>query len=306
MFSFRNGITVKGFSADGDCRLLSCMSHHTELNTAASNFAQSELKDFLCLQDTIHIGTKLRNCLLVASICLALGSKLISLSHLKLLINNVPKEEHGIVMKDICVDDRQNFGSLEKVMRQRTLDSLSKHVPGCNGTVMFLKICAEVTSSLIEEDLSPEDRIYRIWHGTFFLRAWRKWMKKTSYKLTDNFISRNAYVCIEINATNLLALTRKFREQNIEKYFMPSLFNSQPCEEIFRQFRSMGTINFTKINFTLLELFHLVGRVELQNDIVYIKLADKDITFPRNKINNAQLNKYKLPSDTEMLNVITL
>lgn len=40
---------------------------------------------------------------------------------------------------------------------------------------------------------------------------------------------------------------------------------------------SMGTINYTKINFTLLELIHLVGRVELMNDIMHFKLADSDV-----------------------------
>lgn len=82
------------------------------------------------------------------------------------------------------------------------------------------------------------------------------------------------------------------------------MFNSQPNEETFRVFRSMGIMNYTKINFTLLELFHLVGRVELQNEIVYIKLADQNVVFPRNKINKGQLNQYKQPSDIEIANVI--
>lgn len=66
----------------------------------------------------------------------------------------------------------------------------------------------------------------------------------------------------------------------------------------------MGTMNYTRINFTLLELFHLIGRVELQNNIVYIKLADKNISFPRNKINEAELNKTKLPTDDEISDTI--
>lgn len=74
----------------------------------------------------------------------------------------------------------------------------------------------------------------------------------------------------------------------------------QPNEEIFRQFRSMGTMNYTKINYTLLELFHLVGRFELQNEIVYVELAGKDVVFPRNKINKAKINHHDLPSDTEI------
>lgn len=107
-----------------------------------------------------------------------------------------------------------------------------------------------------------------------------------------------------MNAVNLILLTKRFRDENLEVLYLPTLFNSQPNEEIFRQFRSMGTVHFTRINFTLLELFHLVGRVELQNEIVYFKLADKDVRFPRNKLNQAQLNKHKLPNDKEIEEII--
>lgn len=47
------------------------------------------------IQDTTHIGTKLRNFLLKASVLLPFGNKAISSSHLKLLIEKVPKDIHG-------------------------------------------------------------------------------------------------------------------------------------------------------------------------------------------------------------------
>lgn len=293
-----------GWSADGDSRLLSSMQYYTELNVAATQIIKFKLKTFYCLQDTVHIGTELRNRLLAFSNLLVFGSALISLSHLKLLINNVPKEVHGLVMKDICPDDRQNYNSLEKMMQARVLEALTKYVIGSEGTQIYLKLCTEITSSLIQDDLLPTERIYRLWHATFVLRAWKIWLEENKLELSNHFISQNAYKCIEINASNLISLTQKFRDEKMEELFMPSLLNSQPCEEIFRQFRSMGTMNYTRINFTLLELFHLVGRVELQNNIVYVKLADTNISFPRNKINKARLNQHKLPCDTEILNTI--
>lgn len=82
--------------------------------------------------------------------------------------------------------------------------------------------------------------------------------------------------------------------------FIPYLLSSQPCEESFRQMRSMGTMNYTKINFTLLELFNLVGRIELQNDIMYSKLSNSNVIFPRNKTFNISQCRYKLPSDDEI------
>lgn len=230
-YLFRFGIDVEGFSGDGDARILSTMLRCTELNCHP---AQMKQQKFGNLEDTVHVGTKLRNRLLVASIHLPLGHTVISLSHLQLLINNVSKEIHGLVMKDICPDDRQNYGSLEKMMKTRVINSLQETVIGSEGTVMFLRICEEVTSSLTKVDLSPLERLYKLWHATFILRAWRKWMKETKFKLKENFISLNAYTCIEVNAVNLILITQKFREEGMEQFFMPTLFNSQPCEEIFR------------------------------------------------------------------------
>lgn len=66
----------------------------------------------------------------------------------------------------------------------------------------------------------------------------------------------------------------------------------------------MGTVNFTKINFTLLELMHLVGRVEIMNNIMYLKLADVDVCFPRDPVNKLRKSRYKLPSDEETQNAL--
>lgn len=66
----------------------------------------------------------------------------------------------------------------------------------------------------------------------------------------------------------------------------------------------MGTTNYTKVNFTLLEIMHLIGRVELMNDIMYFKLAEYDICFPRNPISKMELNVSKLPSDKEIETII--
>lgn len=124
--------------------------------------------------------------------------------------------------------------------------------------------------------------------------------------MSENFITSNAYVCIEINALYLVELIKIFRNKKIPELFIPTLFSSQPCEETFRQMRSMSTINYTKINFTLLELIHLIGRVKLQNDIIHSKLANVKVFFPRDRMNKARLNEFPLPSDVEIQNTIQL
>lgn len=235
---------------------------------------------------------------------------MITVSHLKILINEVYKEIHGLTLSDICPEDRQNYGSLRKIMDPNVLQALAKYVPGTEGTIMFLKLCFEITSSFCDESLSPLDWVYRIWHSNFFIRAWRKWMQKMSnrrdsdFTLGENFITRNAYICIELNAHNLISAMRNFRDIGMPELFIPILLSSQPCEELFRQMRSMGTMNFTQINFSLLELFHLISRVELQNHIVYFQLSNVGVSFPRNKVNNLCFGRLNMPSDDEIKTII--
>lgn len=256
------------------------------------------------MQDVVHIGTKLRNRLLKPSIVLLFGKKIASISHLKILLNTVSKDVHGLVYSDICPDDRQNYGSLQKIMQPKVRQALFDHVIGSEGTIEYIRLCHEITSSLYDNDLPPLERIFRIWRATFFLRACRLFLVRSNencekFEVSQNFITQNAYACIELNAKNLIILMKKLRDAEMSEFFLPVLFNSQPCEETFRKMRSMGTTNFTKINFTLLELMHLIKRVEIMNDIMFFKLADFDVKFPRNKVNKSNLSTFNLPSDKE-------
>lgn len=299
-----------GFSADGDSRLLNTMKNFTKfcLRDRETLFLETHEPEFVCFQDTIHVGNKGRNRALKMSIVLPMGNKIVSISHLKILINNVPKEVHGLVVKDVCPDDRQNFKSLQKVMMPRVLNALTEYVDESQATVMYFGIYSEITSSMLDLNISPLERVYKIWFAAYFIRIWRIWIKNMQknqsnikYSLSDNFISPNSYACVEINAHNIIKIIRKLRCLGLPELFHPNYFSSQPCEETFRQLRSMGTMNFTKINFTLLEVFHLIGRVELQNDIIYSKLAEFDsISFPRNKINPANTCKHLMPADDEI------
>lgn len=309
IYIYRHGIKVAGFSADGDQRLLNSMIFNSKLNCNADlNHTFDAIHEIICfLQDIVHIGTKLRNRLLSLIAFLIIGNKIVSISHLKMLINLVSKDEHGLVYSDICPDDRQNFASLLKIMEPKVRAALEKYVVGSEGTIEYIRICHEIVSSLYDDDMDPLDRIFFSCRSTFFLRAWRLHILRTAdnMSLNDNFITSNAYMCIELNTKNLIILTKKFRDEGLKSFFIPTIFNSQPCEETFRRMRSMGTINFTKINFTLLELLHLIGRVELASEIMHFKLADSEVLFPRNPIRKAKLNEFDLPSDSEIDQVVS-
>lgn len=247
-----------------------------------------------------------------------MGNKIVSIAHIQSLLNlkSVSKDEHHLVQSDINPEDRQNFSSLEKIMHDRVLNALSMHVVGCEGTIMYLKLCKFITSSFLENKLTPIERIYNIWYAVFFLRCWKKSIQTSNeLSIEQNFISLNAYTCVEINAHNLIEIVRKMRSDRQEKMFLPSYFSSQPCENTFRMMRSLGTTNFTKINFTLIELFHMVSRVEIMNKIIY---DSDEIKFPRARKTTletaeprAELSAessnfpFSFPSDEQIQNTIT-
>lgn len=268
-----------------------------------------EQTQWIFTQDMIHIGTKIRNRLLKPDIIMPLGDSFISISHLKTLVKNVSKDVHHLVLSDICPSDRQNYASLEKIMSDRVIEALEKNVVDSKGTIMFLRVCKEITSSYLDENMKPVKRIYNIWHALYFFRAWRKFITspQNTYRLAENFITSNAYQCIEINAHSLIYAILKLRNINKAQLFRTSLFSSQPCERTFRQMRSLGTPNFTKVNFTLYELLHMVSRIELMNEIKSSNILANDgssdgvILFPEKE---NQTKAFDLPNNIEILTAI--
>lgn len=254
----------------------------------------------LVSQDSVHLGGKARNRLLKANIKLPMGSHNVSIIHLKTLLRDVQKSVHGLTYADVFPVDRMNYGSFEKIVQDRVINALREHVAGSEATVQYLLMFRDIVGSFLEFDSSPLDRIFNIFRGLFFIRIWRRFIKcARSYTIKDNFITYNTYMCIEINATNLIKVIKTFRNGNAPHLFLPALLDSQTCEREFRLFRSMGTTKFTKINFSILELIHMIGRVEIQNDIAYFKLNIDGVCLPHKRKEKTTL--HALPTDEEIL-----
>lgn len=83
--------------------------------------------------------------------------------------------------------------------------------------------------------------------------------------------------------------------------FHTSLYSSQPCEQTFRHMRSLGTTNFTKINFTIYELLHMISRIELMNSISNSKWDEGNVLFPESKTKSQGTNEVKLPTNNEII-----
>lgn len=232
-----------------------------------------------------------------------MGTSKVSIDHLKSLVKNIQKSVHGLSQNDVNPTDRMNFQSFRKVVDIRVIEAL-QHIPNSEGTIQYLNICDDVTASFLKLDITPSELLLRMWRSVLsLLRIWRKFiLSSKAYTLGDNFITTNAYTCIEINARNLVMLMKKFRDSNTPEQFLPTLFDSQSCEEMFRHFRSMGTAQYTKINFSLYELLHMISRVEAQNDISYFKLQNKGISFPN--VRQGKTTIYPLPSDCEIKDII--
>lgn len=277
-----------GASSDGDTKLLAAMC--AKMCGIGRNL--------IVTQDHIHFANKCRNRMLNQS-NLPMGRFEVSINHLQSLVKNVQKSVHGLSQMDVCPIDRMNYDSFEKVTSDRAIEALQEHVDKSDATVQYLKVCRDATWSYTKIDLTPSQRIENIWHALFFMRIWRNYIiSSPRYTLKDNFLTSNAYICLEINARNLIQLIKKFRDANQPERFLPRIFDSQGCENIFRLFRSMGTTQFTKINFSLLELMHMIRRVETINHIAYVKLDGENVNFPNKRKGKSII--FELPSDEEI------
>lgn len=102
--------------------------------------------------------------------------------------------------------DKMNFEAMNKLTAPCVTDILSK-IQNANATKQILLVARKIIDSFLDKSLIPEIRIYEIWYCTFFNRLWRYWIKvNDGYKLLENFITLNVFLCIEINAHAILML----------------------------------------------------------------------------------------------------
>lgn len=296
------GITVLGFSSDGDTRLLKAMRIVSGLgnlkedvnfdkeNTGWRWYHSNDNVDEGCFfQDFIHILTKLRVRLLNSKVKLTIGNYQASPEHLITIINTVSKDKHLLTMTDVKAEDKMNFLSAEKMCSIRVIELL-KVIPNSNGTQLYLKIMHFILSAFLSVEKSAEqiplcETIYRVWFVVFILRAWRASIKKSKIlTLQDNFISTNCYTCIELNAHNIIKTVLLFKFNNSENNLQSNMFylpnmSSQPCEKLFRAARSMTSTFSTIINFSIKEFLYKICRINTINNI--IGKINSEFLFPR-------------------------
>lgn len=223
-------------------------------------------------QDLPHIATKLRNWFLVRSyrkLQLPFGKKyFITLKHLYYLLDNFSKDRHLLTQTALNPADRQNFDTVLQICSERVTDLLKLSVDGSEATVFFLETIREILDSFMNPNLKPLQRIKKIWYRVLVIRLWRRFISlHRNYSLTDNFLTQNCYSCIEINAHCLIFIILHLRGINKPDHFLPSLFGSQQCENMFRKFRSFTTTYSSISNCSVKEMLARISKIGFSNEI---------------------------------------
>lgn len=111
----------------------------------------------------------------------------------------------------------------------------------------------------------------------------RIWVVQHPTLSIQNFITYKTYTCIEINGHSLINTILSLAAAGEDDQFVTNLMGSQTCEEMFRKLRSLTTINWTAINFTLLEMLYKIKRIVFTEEA--IADLNTSYTFPRNTKN---------------------
>lgn len=308
----KESILVLGTSTDGDPKFLKAMESLLLDKKSATNlpggwtWCAPFLSDIHCfVQDMLHLAIKLKRAFCNEPYSLRFGRFDINSAHLKYMIRTSGKHAHGITDFDLAGTDAMNFRVVLKMIDPRVRQELSA-VPESDGTVLFLETVKAILDSFLDKSLKPRERLHLLWRSLFIFRIWRSWLlAHPSYSL-KNFITSNAFLCIEINAHAMLALIRKLRDDNTPELFLPWLFSSQACEEFFRAARSMTSTLSTVVNFSIYEFINRAKRIEFS---LYAtnKLAKEGYQFPKDQRKAEEGNEFEwfclmnsLPSDDEI------
>lgn len=309
-------ISVVTISSDSDpkynaaMRLNSGIGHPSEILKFNWFSCSSDLSGPFFIQDPTHIATKMRNFLLKTirkPHKLPFGPKyFISNSHLERLLHSLGKDEHQLTATVLNPTDRQNFSSALRICDKNTTDLLEKYIKGSDATTMFLIIMRNYIDAYMNRELSPIERIEKVWYSVFIIRIWRRYIlinKKLT--LSENFLSSNCYSCLEINAHGLVLILLGLREQNAAQFFQPHHFSSQPCEGFYRQIRSFTSTYSTVANCTVKEILGRIHKIQLQNDIS--DSESKTFVFPKKYVVPAAhetKTPFEIPHPNEIIECI--
>lgn len=248
----------------------------------------------------VHIATKLRNFLLKTKNQKkkAFGEKyFIRINHLYELMSKFRKDEHQLTETILNPADKQNFQSVLRLCDSKVTQLLKSSVKDSLGTATFLEILRDIVESYMNCDLSPLERIRKIWYALFMLRIWREYiLSHETFTLKADFLSANCYTCVELNAHSLVLCIMHLRDLKMTHLFLPHLFGSQQCEALFRQIRSFSSTYSTVANCSVKEILGRISKIQLQSDTT--NNISSCFNFPRLKSSFADRYNIKIEMPT--------
>lgn len=306
-------IDVLFISSDSDPKYNAAMRRLSKLGSTPTDRSRNwftcdskNIKLPFYAQDPTHIGTKMRNFLLRSTKKLIpFGPKhFIELEHLYVLMDTVSKDQHLLTSSTLNPNDRQNFPSVLRMCNEKVTTLLKSEVKNSGGTVVFLETMRDILDSYMDITLSPLARVEKLWYRVFILRIWRKFISShAKYSLKDNFLTSNCYSCVELNAHSLVLCILYLKKHNLDAWFLPHLYSSQPCESIFRQFRSFTSTFSTVANCSVKEVLSRISKIQLQNEITFNNATH--FVYPRNKQQTDKcMQSHDLPTEYDIMNTI--
>ena len=159
-------------------------------------------------------------------------------------------------------NDKMNCAVTLKLCDWKIIEGL-KMVEGSEGLQQYLKLLTMLHQACVldESKVTLKNRLYNLIYVASFCRRWKQFLLENGGK-PGNFITLNAWTCIEINLVFFVRLLRRGYGHMIY------LCTSQMCEEMFRTIRSFGTWGFTQINFSMNTGLNLLSKVNLLLDVM--------------------------------------
>ncbi|KAL7014186.1 hypothetical protein ACKWTF_015791 [Chironomus riparius] len=183
-----------------------------------------------------------------------------------MLVNHkdISKNDHCLTISDVdsndSTRDKMNTQSTRKICSSNIIDLLRSKMSGSEGTCAYLQLILSIYKAYIEKETDPLNRLYHAYYAVSFIRRWRTDLDNKS---CGDFITSNVWTCVELNFVFLLSLILK------ELGHIIIIWNSQPCEELFRTLRSLSSFGLTEINFSSLEVLEKINRIQILHDIAF-------------------------------------
>lgn len=301
----KRGLNVVAYSSDGDTRYFGAMKRNLkfgQMNMFFNHWCPIDMTgNEVFFQDDAHRCNNCKNRFCDTAISMKMGNFPVTVNHLIVLYNLLPKNVHGLNSSDIHNDDPMNYTVIYKIASDKILKLLENYVINSEATIEYLKMLRMLLDAFMNEELAVTQRIYNSFYVMFAFRYWRSWCMESREDNLSNFITLEGFLAIEMNCWNLLKLVRLCRDVYSDEIFLIFLMNSQICEKFFRQLRSMTSTYSTVINFSALEILEKIQKIQIQEEIMH-ELKD-EFEFRKNLHNNLkhpQISSEKMPSDIEL------